>query len=129
MNYPLDAKFILPRKELNTFRVLHQLLAAGDTIPVYEGGKKVGKGVSCTIDDSEYWAFDFNRTENFKPKDSSMVMRFMIDKPVDLQKYDLYLEPVAHEFREGGVKYRFALLVGFKMTIVLKPMFTPPNAS
>ncbi|AIM51380.1 hypothetical protein HQ80_0061 [Dickeya phage phiD3] len=129
MNYPLDAKFILPRKELDTFRVLHQLLVAGETIPVYEGGKKVGKGVSCAIEDSEYWAFDFNRTENFKPRDSSMMMRFMIDKPIDLQKYDLFLDAIPYEFREDGLKYRFALLVCFKMNIVLKPMFTPPNAS
>lgn len=129
MNYPLDAKFILPRKELDTFRVLHQLLAAGETIPLYEGGKKVGKGVSCAIEDSEYWAFDFNRTENFKPRDSSMMMRFMIDKPIDLQKYDLFLDAIPYEFREDGLNYRFALLVCFKMTIVLKPMFTPPNAN
>lgn len=129
MNYPLDAKFILPRTELNTFRVLHQLLAAGETIPVYEDGKKVGKGISCAIDDSEYWAFDFNRTENFKPTESSMMMKFLISKSVDLQKYDLFLDPIPYEFRENGLKYRFALLVGFKMTIVLKPMFTPPNAN
>lgn len=129
MNYPLDAKFILPRKELDTFRVLHQLLAAGETIPLYEGGKKVGKGISCAIDDSEYWAFDFNRTENFKPRESSMMMRFMIDKPVDLQKYDLFLDAIPYEFRENGLEYKFALLVCFRMTIVLKPMFTPPNAS
>lgn len=129
MNYPLDAKFILPRKELDTFRVLHQLLAAGETIPLYEGGKKVGKGISCAIDDSEYWAFDFSRTENFKPRESSMMIRFMIDKPVDLQKYDLFLDVIPYEFRENGLEYKFALLVCFRMTIVLKPMFTPPNAS
>lgn len=127
MSYAVDTQFVLPRNEADTFRIIHQLLSAGETIPVYKDGKKFGRGISCSVSDEGYWAFDFNKMYAEKPESVHLNMRFLMNKPVDLTKYDLYINPVCYEFRDGKGNMKFGLLVCFNAHLVLKPMFTPPS--
>ncbi|WPJ72165.1 hypothetical protein DEEACLCL_00148 [Salmonella phage CRW-SP2] len=127
MSYPVDTKFTLPRNESDTFLIIQQLLSAGETIQVYKDGKKFGRGISCSISDEGYWAFDFSKMHTEKSDTVSLYMRFLLNQQVDLTKYDLFINPVNYEFRDDGKKFQFGLLVCFNAHLVLKPMFTPPS--
>ncbi len=127
MSYPIDAKFSLIRSEADTFRVVHQVIAAGETIPVYMDGKKIGVGISCSLNDDGYWAFDFGKVDIEKPPTVSLGIRFLIDRVIDLEKYDLFINPVGYDFANEDGVVGFSLLLYFDFKMILKPIFTPPS--
>lgn len=126
MYYPIDTKFIIPRGEADIYRNMHHLLAAGEKVPLYLGGMVIGHAHSCTVHDNEsYWAFDFNKMNIDKPINLNTSIEFLLNNPVDFEKYDLYLNPVYYKFLQDGEKFKFQLVLCFKASLVLKPMYIP----
>lgn len=125
--YTLDSKFNISREEAPGFRMIEQLLASGEKIPVFMSSMKIGAGVSCSVEDDRYWAFDFGKTEVEKSPTLSLQMRFELDMVANLELYDVYINPVCHEVVDDKGKPSFSILLFFDVKLAYKPALTPPG--